>query len=304
MSTLTRRGFLASVGAAAACAWPSQAGAAHARAAADLTFGYSVITWNGKDLQAIEDIAAAGYKGVQLRSPIVAQYADRTSELRDIIARHKLTMVALSSGSVSIDPAIERDEIEKHTRHGKFVKDVGGLYLQLTDALPKRALTPADYKRLGTLMTEIGKRTADFGIPVGYHNHMNAIGERPHEVRAVMDAADPKFVKLELDTAHYQMGGGDPVRAVKDYADRMLFLHIKDLETPVPGATGDLSRSYRFVELGRGKVDLKGVFAALSAISFRGWAIVELDRVPDDARTPKESAMISRRYLESLGFKI
>jgi inosose dehydratase len=40
------------------------------------------------------------------------------------------------------------------------------------------------------------------------------------------------------------------------------------------------------------------VFAALNEISFRGWAVVELDAVPDNARTPKESAIICKRYLE------
>ena len=143
-------------------------------------------------------------------------------------------------------------------------------------------------------MTEIGKRTADIGIPVAYHNHMNNIGERPEEVDRVLDATDPRYVKVLLDVAHYQQGGGDPVRAVRKFADRILFLHIKDVQSPLPGNTGDPMRSYRFVELGRGKVDLKGVFAALNEVKFSGWAIVELDAVPDKARTPKESAVIAQ----------
>ena len=61
---------------------------------------------------------------------------------------------------------------------------------------------------------------------------------------------------------------------------------------------------HRFVELGRGKVDLPGVFKALADIQFSGWVVVELDRVPDDARTPKESAEISKKYLEGLGLTI
>jgi hypothetical protein len=111
-------------------------------------------------------------------------------------------------------------------------------------------------------------------------------------------------VKLELDIAHYQMGGGDPVKAIREYKDRLLFLHIKDLETPVPGATGDLSRSYRFVELGRGKVDVAGVMKALEDVTFRGWAVVELDTVPGGVRTPKESTRIAKTYLETLGYSV
>ena len=153
-------------------------------------------------------------------------------------------------------------------------------------------------------MTEIGKRTADIGIPVAYHNHMNNIGERPEEVDRVLDATDPRYVKVLLDIAHYQQGGGDPVRAVRKFSDRILFLHIKDVQSPLPGNTGDPMRSYRFVELGRGTVDIKGVFAALNEVKFKGWAIVELDAVPDKARTPKESAVIARTYLAQLGFTV
>jgi inosose dehydratase len=300
---ISRRDFIATIGATGAATVFSR----HAFAAVpagDITFGYAAITWEGDDLKAIEEVAAVGFKGIQLRSPIIEQFGDKPGALTDLLAKHRLTMVALSSGNVRLDPAVEKEEIAKHTGNAKFVRDVGGLYLQVTDERPKRAIVPADFERMGKLLTEIGKRTADLGVPLGYHNHMNNLGERPEEVRAVLGAADPKFVKLELDTAHYQMGGGDPVAAVKEYRDRLLFLHIKDLETPIPGATGDLSRSYRFVELGRGKVNLKGVLDALNAVGFKGWAIVELDKVPDGARTPKDSAIIAKDYLEKLGIKI
>lgn len=301
---VSRRRFLGVAGAAGAVAlWQRHLGAR--RAPGDITFGYAAITWGGDDLKAIEEVGAVGFKGIQLRAPILQKFGDRPAELKDLLAKHRLMMVALSSGNVLIDPAVEQKEFEKHTRHAKFVRDVGGLYLQVTDERPKgRALVAGDFKRMGRLLTEIGKRTADQGVGLGYHNHMNNLGERPEEIRAVLDAADPRYVKLQLDTAHYQAGGGDPEAAVREYRDRLLFLHIKDLESPVPGATGDLSRSYRFVELGRGKVDLKGVFDALESVGFKGWAVVELDRVPDDARTPKESAVIAKQYLEKMGYVI
>ena len=191
---------------------------------------------------------------------------------------------------MSIDPAAEAQQLALHAGHARFLKACGGLYLQCTDERPKRTLVPADYQRLGRLLTEIGKRTADAGVALGYHNHMGTIGERPDAVDWILDAADPKYVKLELDIAHYQQGGGDPVKAIRKYADRLLFLHIKDVRghvRAVPAGAG----GYRFVELGRGKVDVKGVFAAMRDVKFRGWAVVELDAVPDKARTPKESAL-------------
>ncbi len=270
----------------------------------DIRFGYAAITWQGQDRQAIEDVAAVGFKGIQLRTSVLPEFGDKPAALKELLATHKLTMVAFSSGGVRIDPEAEADELATHTKHARFVRDVGGLYLQLTDRRPKRTLTPADYRRLGQLMTEIGRRTADIGIPVAYHNHMNAIGERPEEVDWVLEATDPRYVKVLLDVAHYQQGGGDPVKAVRTYADRLLFLHIKDVQSPLPGHTGDPMRSYRFVELGRGKVDLTAVFSALNDVRFKGWAVVELDSVPDKARTPKESAVIAKQFLEAIGYAV
>src|SRR5947209_4946124 len=269
-----------------------------------LRFGYAAITWGGNDRQAIEDVSALGFPGIQLRSNLLPEFGDKPAALKELLQAHKLTMVALSSGGVSVTAPAE-EEAAKHARNAAFVRDVGGLYLQVTDQLPKgRPATAADRQALGKVMSEIGKRSADLGIPLGYHNHMNSLGERPGEVDEILAAADPRYVRLELDVAHYTQGGGDPVKAIERYHDRLLFLHIKDVEPVPPPAGGDPARSYRFVELGRGRVDLPGVFAALKKVGFKGWAVVELDAVPDKVRTPKESGQISKSYLESHGFRI
>ena len=260
-------------------------------APARIRLGYAAITWDGNDRQAIDDIAALGFRGVQLRQSAVVTWGDRPEELKDLLARRGLALVALSSGVVALDPAANDENLAQHLHHARFVRAVGGHYLQVLDERPRgRNPVPDDYRRMGHVLSELGRRTADLGISLGYHNHMGNLGQAPDEVARVLDAADPQFVRFQLDTAHYEQAGGDPAEAVRRYADRLLFLHLKDLDA-----------SNRFVELGRGKVDFKAVFAALDGIGFDGWAVVELDRVPDTARTPKESGAIARRYLEALG---
>jgi inosose dehydratase len=302
---ITRRRFVGSsamaFGALAAAGLPA---AVEAAAPGDIRFGYAAITWEGRDKDAITDVAAVGFPGIQLRTSVLPEFGDKPAALKELLARHRLTMVAFSSGGARIEPELEAEDVATHVKHARFVRDVGGLSLQLTDSRPKRPLVAADYTRLGERLTAIGKRTSDLGVPVAYHPHMNAIGERPEEVERVLEATDPRYVKVLLDVAHYYQGGGDPVKAIRQYADRLLLLHLKDVQSPLPGHTGDPMRSYRFVELGRGKMDLPAVFAALDAVKFKGWAIVELDAVPDKARTPKASAEIAKRFIETLGHKI
>lgn len=322
--SLSRRQFIVSLGAAAAAsALPAETlgGALEpplypptdlsyfdqpiTRAPADIRFGYAAITWGGNDAQAIKDISDIGFRGIQLRNNVLKDYGDRPKALRDLLDQYHLEMVALSSGGVGIAAGTETDEIAKHVRNARFVHDVGGHYLQVTDSARPKGRKPerADFKQLGRVLTEIGKRAIDLGVPVGYHNHMGSLGEAPDEVDSIMEAADPHYVKLELDIAHYQQGGGDPAHAIRQYHDRLLFLHIKDVESL--STSDERGRAYRWVELGRGRVDLPAVFAALKDVKFRGWAVIELDSVPDKSRTPKECAQISKKYVEDkLGMKV
>ena len=297
---MKRRDLLA--GALCATAFPTALRALAPSRPASIRFGYAAITWGGNDRQAIDDVAALGFRGIQLRGSAVTEWGERPDELKELLASRNLTLVALSSGLVRIDAAFEAEDLATHVKHARFVRDVGGLYLQVVDQRPRaRTAGAGDYARMGRLLTELGRRTADLGVPLGLHNHMGNLSQAPDEVARVLDAADPRFVRLELDTAHYAQAGGDPGAAVERYKDRLLFLHVKDLESPVPGRPAD---SYRFVELGRGKLDFPAFFAALARVKFEGWAIVELDRVPDAARTPKESGETARRYLESQGFTL
>jgi inosose dehydratase len=269
----------------------------------EIHFGYAAITWGGNDRQAIDDIAAVGFRGIQLRSNSIAEFGNPAA-VRDLLSQHELKFVALSSGDLLSDSAAAKKSIAEHTAHAKFLHAAGGLYLQILDNRPQgRAATPADFKQLGKALTELGKRTADLGIPLGYHNHMGSLGERPEELDQVMSFSDPRYVKLELDIAHYFQGGGDPLKAIDKFSDRLLFLHIKDVEHLPEGK--DPQHSYRWVELGHGLVDVPAVFEALRKVNFRGWAIVELNGVPDNAHSPKEAAAANKQYLqEKLGLTV
>ena len=300
---LTRRDFLARTAImSAVSAFPLRM--AGMPSPQQIRFGYASITWNGNDQQAIEDISAVGFPGIQLRSNILPEYGPKPKALRSLLDAHHLTFVALSSGNIDID-ADPASEVAKHADHAKFVQDAKGLYLQILDTRPKnRTIVRADYEKLGALLTTLGKHTAEYGIPLGYHNHVGTLSENPEGLDWILAASDPRYVHLELDIAHYFQGGGDPVKAIEKYSDRLLFMHLKDVERLTSTGAAE-NHPYRFVELGRGQANVKAAMEALKRVSFEGWAIVELDAVPDNARTPKESAILNKNYIEqTLGYKV
>jgi inosose dehydratase len=298
----SRRVFLGtSLAAGAAWVWPSRAEAAYS-----LRLGYAAITWNGKDDQAIDDVAALGFHGIQLRTSSLEIWGTKPEALKKKLAEKKVKLLCFSSGTVDAIPEKEAEYLASHEKNARFVAAAGGKLLQLVSRRPAdREPTPEEFARVGKLLNAIGKRTQAHGVKVVYHNHMNGFGETPDGLDRVLAATDPKLVGLLFDIAHCQQGGGDPVAGVAKHKDRIAILHLKDVVSPLPGDTKPPHDSYRFVELGQGKVDVPGVLAAVKKIGFHGPAVIELDAVSDKSRTAKDCAEINKRYVvEKLGLTL
>ena len=256
------------------------------------SLGYSSITWSGQDELAIKEISSLGFKGIQLRANTFAKYGENPAALKALIDQAGLQLCMFSSGNVEIDPAKVDASIAQHVKHANFVKALGGTSIQLTNSLRKKGVKPEekDLIRLAEVMNELGAKTKEIGIQSTYHNHMDQFGETPEEVELLVNHMDPSKIRLLLDVAHYFQGGGNPAEAVLKYRKVLHSLHVKDVRQTEP--------RYRFVELGQGKVNLEEVFANLDKIKFKGFAIVELDAVPDAGKTPLSCAETSKEFLK------
>ncbi|CAA9227214.1 MAG: Inosose dehydratase [uncultured Adhaeribacter sp.] len=299
---ISRRRFLAQLGLATATL-PLAAAAPKSIPSfflpSTIKLGYSAITWGGNDAQAIQEISSLGFTGIQLRANAYKEYGQKPEELKRLLSQAKLELAMFSSGNANINTGDDQKIIDQHVAHAQFVKALGGKYIQITNSSrPKDGSAPKeeDLVKYGQLLTQIGKRTLPLGVEVAYHNHMHQLGEKPREVETILKNTDPKFVSFLLDVAHYQQGGGDPVAAVRQYKNRLRALHIKDVRDK---HALDPGKAYQFVELGQGRVDFPGLFAALKEVKFKGYAIVELDAVPEKNRTPLESGQMSKNYLKN-----
>jgi inosose dehydratase len=265
-----------------------------------IRLGYAAITWGGDDPKAIEEVSAVGFRGIQLRASAFDRWAKTPAELKALLASHNLAFPVLSSGNLNYQPADVAANLDMHVEHAKFVRDAGGQMLQVIDEKPKgRNVTPDDFKRLADAMNTLGVKTKALGVPLVYHHHMNSTGEPPKAIEAILSECDAAAVGLLFDIAHYQQGGGDPVSFIRQHGAAIKVVHLKDVRAI------DAAPGYQWVELGRGRVDVKGCVAALRAINFGGWAIVELDRVVDPGGTPIASARANRAFVaDQLGLTL
>jgi inosose dehydratase len=274
--------------------------------------GYHTIAWPRQDFtHALETISSLGFGGVQILGWVREAYeAAKAQELRQLLASLKLRPVALSCSAARIAPGREGNETVEVRSYAEFFSRLGGSFLQVVDGgSPTKEYSAEEISALGARMNAVGKIAQDFGLTLGYHPHFGTIGETRQRLGRVLEATDPRYVKLIADVAHLALGGSDPAEVIRTYGPRLCFFHLKDTRKEVAAAARqDRSlvegKGPPFCEIGQGVVDFAAVVQAMRAVRFTGWVIVELDGGNSTLGGADASAVENRDALRKLGFNV
>ncbi|MCU0448455.1 MAG: sugar phosphate isomerase/epimerase [Bernardetiaceae bacterium] len=299
-----RREFVKQLSAAAAASALPWAGLAAPEAKWKFKLGYASITWGGNFEVALKEIASQGFKAMQISGITYGAFKDKPQQLIDLVKASGLQVPVSSAGNLRIEPDKKEGAFKSCFDVVKIHSQLpGAKIVQVTNGSRPQGRQPTtdELKQLASQMNEFGKKAQEeLGISVVYHNHMRQLGETPEEVDVILQNCNPKHIQFLLDIAHYQWGGGDPVKALDQYRDLIKVIHLKDLG-PVPDTTDK-----QFMELGQGTLDLPGIFGKLRQNKFKGWGIIEIDAVPKGSgRTPLQCAELCKKYMvEKVGYPI
>jgi inosose dehydratase len=131
------------------------------------------------------------------------------------------------------------------------------------------------------------------------HPHYNTTVMYESEIEYILDNTDPALVAFGPDTAHMKAGKCDPVKMIRKYADRVKFIHLKDITNDGVEAAGmqaGVEVYTNFRELGEGIIDFPAIFEILDSVGYDGFLTAELDR---SRYGNKESAVMSMNYLKA-----
>lgn len=145
------------------------------------------------------------------------------------------------------------------------------------------------------------------GMRTVFHHHCATNVETPEETARLMEMTYPGLVGLCLDTGHWYYGGGDPIAALRTYADRAWLVHFKDCDAGVAARARaeewdylKALRSGLFCGLGEGAIDHAAAVDELHRARYEGWIVVENESPP--GRVPALTmARNDRAYLAELG---
>lgn len=148
----------------------------------------------------------------------------------------------------------------------------------------------------------------DRGYEATLHHETGTHIEAPWEIARALELTS---IGLCLDTGHLLLGGGDPLRALGEWGDRINHVHLKDAKQAVvdeivreAAPVAEIWRRRAFCRLGEGDLDVDGVLDHLRG-RYSGWLVVEQDVLPDPGREHGRPALdqrANRDFLSARGF--
>lgn len=246
--------------------------------------------------QFLKEVADLKYEAVENFAFITEYFDNDADEVNRLLEKYNLELANLYL-HYSEDP--EKD-YQNAVEYVDFMKKTGATYLNLQAVMweEKPNDRPTDEKRIlayAELSNKIGKLCKESNMVACFHPHANTAIFKENEIDLFLENTDPELVTLCLDTAHTVLAGMDCVYAFDKYADRIGYVHFKDVDPDVT-VSPDWPMN-RFCPLGYGTVDFKGVHKVLKNHGYDGVICVELDKPPV---CNYKAAMDSRNYLHNV----
>ena len=173
-------------------------------------------------------------------------------------------------------------------------------------------LTDDGWAALNAGMSELGQYIeGEHGLELVFHSHADTHVAAPGQITRFLDGTDPRYVHLCLDTGHVAYCGGDNLALIRDYGERVRYLHLKQVDRAIRQRVRDEGLDFgaavrygAMVEPPLGDPDMPPILAALAALDRDLFCIVEQDLYPCAPDVPLPIATRTREYYESCGVDV
>ena len=275
-----------------------------------MQFGFSTNAFREYQLEdAIEEIAAAGYDGVELLLDEPHLYPPDATEsevarVEDVLEEND---IAISNANAFMLTAIEgfhhpsyiepdedyrRKRIDYTLAALETAADLGHDYISIEPGGP----IPDGKTREWAMDTyvesleEIIPKAEDVGVDLLVEPEPDLLIETSEEFLDLLERVDSERVKCNFDAGHFYCVGEDPADLVDTLWDATVHYHLEDIPA---------DRTHEHTQLGDGAMDIDAFLEALEDRGYDGFVTVELYPYEE---TPVETARDAMAYLEERGW--
>ena len=222
--------------------------------------GIAPIAWSNDDMpelggdtsleQCLSEASEAGFKGIESGG----KFPKTSKELIPILNKYNLKLCSGWYGANLRKNTFE-EEKTKIQNQLKLFQDCKAPCMVFAEVygsiqgdpninLSKRPRMDLDEsKKYYKKISEMGKYLEDQGMPLAYHHHMGTCIESEEDTRRLLENTDGS-VKLTLDTGHMLFAKGDSLKIYKEFKERIIHIHCKDMRKNV--LDNSLNHDYNF----------------------------------------------------------
>lgn len=162
---------------------------------------------------------------------------------------------------------------------------------------------------VGTIIAIATLARDRFGVRATIHPHAGGYIEFADEIARIAADLPADLAGLCLDTGHLAYAGMDPVQTLRLYADRLDYIHFKDIDPAVFSVI--MQERIRFFDacargvmcpIGRGSIDYPAIRSVLTELGYAGYITIEQERDPRNSSSILTDLAASRDYLSGIGF--
>ena len=282
--------------------------------------GIAPIAWSNDDMPelggdtsletCLSEAREAGFTGIESGG----KFPKTSKELLPILNKHNINLCSGWYGANLLKRTV-KDEMENIRTQLDLFKDCNApciVFAEVTNSiqadeskpLSKRPkLDKDDWKKFCEKINEVGKRLEGENMPLAYHHHMGTVIQSHEDTERLMNETNDT-VKLTIDTGHMLFAGGNSLKIIRDFKEKIVHVHCKDMREKVlkKSLSEDLSFRHAFLEgaftvPGDGCIDYRPIFNELVKNNYQGWLVVEAEQDPKKAN-PFEYAKIGFNYLK------
>ena len=249
--------------------------------------------------QSFKECKFLGYDTVENFAFIRDYYKDDPSELKKLCADCGVELVNLY-GHFDFDV---EGSLKRSMEQVDFLSEIGGKWFNCQNGgfgdngPSERPTNPEMLDKTCEIANRLGEYAKKKGITVCFHPHYGTCVFSQSDIDYFAAHTNPEYVSFCFDTAHTTLAGIDPAAIIRQYGDRVAYMHLKDVDTYALSKAEGPAKMGTFRALGHGTVDFPAVKAALEEIGYDGVLCVELDR-PEVCNF--HSAEVSRIYLRDV----
>lgn len=233
------------------------------------------------------DLNYAGLQGVEIMEALL-RHDDAVAQFKELIDKHNFPVV----GTSYYGDMWNKDEQQKILEDVELVTErlhaIGGTMIGLTVGDAKHVKTEDELDAQAELLKEILLVCDKNKIAPNLHNHTFEVTNNLHDLKGTLKRIPD--IKLGPDLNWLVRGGVDPVWFIKTYANRIVFMHIRDQY-----ANGKWTEY-----VGEGVTDFPAIAKTLKEINYNGKAAIELAFDEPPKNPVREDWKLSREYVRKV----